>query len=318
MDVVRELRQLVAAHEREWGERAQHMGLDRFTLRDLEEWADAIETDVVRRNTMYADSYWYLLEYCRMNGNRVDTRVGPAREMRNVALTILPFALPRRQKMRRELGYMELAQFITGAFEESEIAAIAPRVDMSLFGRSAIYGPRVRNVYADQLADVIEELRESANSRRAIITISDPQEHLSEQPCLSSLQFQMRHKTLYTTAYFRSWDLWFGAPHDLIVVSGLAQIVANCVWPSLRVGPISCFVANAHIYEKSLEAASGPALDWHFLVPSFYDLETFREWAEDVRSRAGEEWKSGAMPGLAAEYFPKVPALVPLTAESGE
>lgn len=302
MDVVRELRSLIDAHIREWGVRAEHMGLDRFTLRDLEDWAEAIEIAVGRRNTMHADTYWYLLNYCRNGGKLVDTRVGPAREVLNIGLTVLPFSLPRRQKMRRELGYMELAQFITGTFDISEIARVAPNVDMNLFGASAIYGPRVWN-FRDQLRDVISELRESPNSRRAIITITDSDDPLSDNPCLSSLQFQLRNDMLFTTANFRSWDLWFGAPHDLIVVSGLAQIVGQCISPFTRIGPISVFAANAHIYQKSIETMQIVPQDWSFSVPKVFDLDSFRTWGRTIRGSS--EWKSGVAPGIVDEYFPK-------------
>jgi hypothetical protein len=259
--------------------------------------------------------YWNALLLCRESGYPVDTRVGMAREWLNLTFDVHPATLPRRRNMRRELGYMELCQLLTGAYSEQEIARVAPRVDMSLFGRSAVYGPRIINAgvirkysFRDQLAEVIAELCRFPNSRRATISIINSHEPLEDQPCLSMLQFQVRKSFISTTAYFRSWDLWFGAPHDLIVVSGLSQVIASCVVGTpLAVNPITVIAGNAHIYERSLDAITGPVVSWSFLLPNLGSLARFRSWASEARHNL--DWKSGAIPGLETENFPPVPKI---------
>lgn len=263
---------------------------------------------------MYIPDYWSTLDRCKNSGHFIDSRVGPVRELLNVQMQVHPLSLPRRRKMRRELGYMELAQFIIGVWDPEYISRVAPKVDMSLFGDSAIYGPRVWNNDKDQIREVVDELLQNPNSRRAIITVSEPTDFLENQPCISSFQFQIRHGFLHTTVNVRSWDLWFGAPHDLIVMSGVAQLIAHCTGCQ-GLALLHINAANAHIYERSINDAGGPPLRWHFEIPpEAFDtpkenLDLYRELFTKIYNDFS--WTSGAPKGF-TEDFPNVPKLSPM------
>jgi thymidylate synthase len=250
--------------------------------------------------------YWSHLDYCLQRGTQAESRVGGVRELFDIQMKVDPFRLPRRVKMRRELGYMEFLQFLCGVYAPDLIKRVAPKVDMSLFGDSAIYGPRVWNGNdegeMDQLFYVIQELSTYPSSRRAILTISDPWDELCNQPCISSFQFQLRRNTLYTTVNIRSWDLWFGAPHDLIVLSGIAQVIAACLRVS-DIGPLTINAGNAHIYEKSLEKINGDPLHWGFRIPlcppelvGVDGLWGYRAWAREEMEKTS--WLSGPPLGV--------------------
>jgi hypothetical protein len=260
-------------------------------------------------------SYWHHLRMAQMAGSRVNSRAGAVRELLNVQMIVHPFTLPRRIKMRRELGYMEFLQFITGIYDKDKIRRVAPRVNLDLFGDAAIYGPRVLKdtpgkPYQDQIANVIDELLESPTSRRAVIMVHDSSDYLNSHPCITSIQFHLRNGLLRSTVNVRSWDLWFGAPHDLIVLSGVVQVVAAC----LKVLPAEMIInaANAHIYEMSLADVGGAAMQWHFTLPDnpeispAYRLQWFRYWAWDNIDNM--DWMKGP-PSNVTEVWPAVPPL---------
>lgn len=267
---------------------------------------------------MLGQSYWDILHHCVQAGDRVESRAGAVRELLNVRMVVHPDSIPRRVKMRRELGYMEFLQLITGIYDKETIARVAPRVNLDLFGRAAIYGPRVymgfQENYTDQIWRVVEELLNNPHSRRAIIMVHNPPEPLEDQPCVTSFQFHVRRGVLHTTINVRSWDLWFGAPHDLIVMSGLVQLVSRCLKTSL-LGNMVINAANAHIYEMSVGDVGGAAIQWGFILPSLgeisapYILDSYRGWAD--KNIYNEEWVSGAPEGI-IEVWPKIPALQPM------
>ena len=253
--------------------------------------------------------YQFNLQKLYDGGIPVESRAGSTREWLGLKTQVVTGSLPRRPKMRRELGYMELCQLLTGIYEPDLISRVAPNVNMSLFGRSAVYGPRIMprptqfpdglsKFYTsgrDQLSDVINELSEFPESRRAVVTISAPDEPLADQPCISSMQFLLRGGRVNMEAYARSWDLWFGAPHDLIVLSGILQVVASCV--GLPCGYISVATGSSHVYERSFPDLS-KALEhnlisaWSFQMPNLGDLRLFREWADTCAWETG--WVAGA------------------------
>ncbi len=260
---------------------------------------------------MHYPDFWHLLDYCKNYGQANPTRLGEAKEILNASVSVHPMQLPRRIKMRRELGYMELAMALIGVFDTEAIARVAPRVNLAIFGESAVYGPRLVDDN-DQLDNVIGELRANPQSRRAIISIMDRLDPVSYHPCISSLQFQVRRGYLHTTVNYRSCDLWFGFPHDLIVLSGLTQVVKACVSSSLGLGNMHINMANAHIYQHQLGDIQGPPVRWLFQIPELPSLEDFRTWAQ-VQLFQNQDWTKGTPPEI-LEDFPSVPTLQPLKA----
>ena len=263
---------------------------------------------------MIGKGYWDILHHCFEAGHRVEGRNGRVRELLNVRMEVHPYQLPRRVKMRRELGYMEFLQLIAGIYDKETIKRVAPNVNLDLFGKAAIYGPRVW-VYGkqDQISNAMLELQENPNSRRAVVMVHDIFDDLENQPCISSFQFHNRNGALYTTINVRSWDLWFGAPHDLIVMSGLAQMMAKCL--KLIIGTMTINAANAHIYEMSAGDIGGSSVEWMFQLPLHpevspaYALEWYRNWAMDNINDLS--WGRGA-PSEVDEVFPKVAPLSPM------
>lgn len=259
-------------------------------------------------------NYWDALAAVRDHCPRVETRLGLATQALNISLRVDPYQMPRRAKMRRELGYMELLQLLTGVFDTTEIARVAPNVNLDIFGESAVYGPRVwireatfdDLLHVDQIDDVIEELRSFPQSRRAVVSVHNSHDLLQAHPCISSFQFQILNNYLFCTVNYRSCDLWFGFPHDLVVIAGLTQVIASCLHKVLA--PIHVNMANAHVYDKNAEAAGGPPISWWFRLPDYDSLAEWRAWARGRRE--DQAWVKGAPDGV-EEMFPRVPLLKP-------
>lgn len=124
-------------------------------------------------------------------------------------------------------------------------------------GVSYTYGDRLR-AYAgkfDQIAAIVQDLRQNAVSRRAVATLWQPQEDSSapNPPCLCLVQTRLRDKQLFLTAYFRSHDIYrawamnaYGLRALQILISNELEVLAN---------DLIIVSHSAHIYAYDWEAA---------------------------------------------------------------
>ncbi len=62
----------------------------------------------------------------------------------------------------------------------------------------------------DQVAAMVQELRETRFSRRAVAVLWDPTRDVgsADPPCLNLIQARAREGKLYLTAFFRSHDIF--------------------------------------------------------------------------------------------------------------
>lgn len=125
------------------------------------------------------------------------------------------------------------------------------------------YGPRMRRWRGtvDQLARVIDLLREDPDSRRAVIQLYDPLQDAAghgDVPCTLCYRFHLRGGRLHMSTTMRSQDVWYGLPYDLFTATVLHELVAG--WLSADLGVYDHYVDSLHIYERDLgQAASLPA-----------------------------------------------------------
>ncbi len=101
---------------------------------------------------------------------------------------------------------------------------------------------------------VIPLLKTDPNSRRACITLIDPQRDEFENtqffPGITQIQFQIRAEALIVSATIRSCDAFLGLPANFFQLKCLGDYIAAELGISL--GEISVFCANVHVYEKML------------------------------------------------------------------
>ena len=120
------------------------------------------------------------------------------------------------------------------------------------------YGPRLRrwSGTVDQIAWVIQTLRDDPDSRRAVIQIYDPgtvEAHHNDIPCTISFRFFIRNGALTMHTLMRANDVWLGMPYDMFCFTAIQEIVAY----NLRV-PMSNYVHmvdSLHLYDSDFERA---------------------------------------------------------------
>ena len=187
---------------------------------------------------------------------------GPAKEIAGV---LLELRNPRARLSRTEtrgrpfscLG--ELCWYLSGRgslrFIEYYIPAYSQFADDDrIFGA---YGPRLRNEQGhDQIANVLQRLRDRPDSRRAVIQLfraSDLIATANDIPCTCTLQFLRRDGLLHMLTYMRSNDACLGLPHDIFFFTMLQEIIARDLGVDL--GSYKHVVGSLHLYDKDREMA---------------------------------------------------------------
>lgn len=252
-------------------------------------------------------TYKSLFDATQATGRVVPTRLGPAKELLAQTLSVPMGSIVARPGLNRALGFVEGLMFLGGMFDPKAIRRVGRNVNMDLFTDQAAYGPRV----GSQLADVVNELRDDPWSRRAEVVLArSPREgHMhgelpSERPCTTALQFMLRphadthEPLLHTIISMRSWDLWLGAPYDLIQFGVVALAVARCL--DLPSGFVTVTAGSAHLYEKHWEYEVGPGVSAFQFAPgapwSMLDLQAYARATIGSLVQGGDRWPNGVPP----------------------
>jgi thymidylate synthase len=122
------------------------------------------------------------------------------------------------------------------------------------------YGPRLRDWNGtDQIAAVLNILKEAPDSRRAVITLFDPDRDFTESkdiPCNNWLHFLVRGGRLHLNIVARSTDLvWGFSAINAFEWSVLQEMMAH--WLGLEVGDFKFFTSSLHLYERHYAMLAG-------------------------------------------------------------
>lgn len=116
------------------------------------------------------------------------------------------------------------------------------------------YGPRLFSFQQqkNQVNDfIIPLLKNTPNSRRAVLTLWDPLEDSNplkrDMPGVVMLDFKLRKGRLNLTGVIRSNDLFFGWPANIYQMHVLQQYIAEKL--GCRTGSISTVSTSAHIFQ---------------------------------------------------------------------
>jgi thymidylate synthase len=117
-------------------------------------------------------------------------------------------------------------------------------------GNAPSYGQRLRNQHGrDQVAWVVEKLRARPSSKSATVTTLR-EDDVSYIPCVSLLDFKLRHDGLLLTCACRSIDVGVKLPANLVELAHLQGEVAGAL--GCGAGELTLWVASAHIYERDV------------------------------------------------------------------
>ncbi|MGB0344762.1 MAG: thymidylate synthase [Coraliomargarita sp.] len=124
-----------------------------------------------------------------------------------------------------------------------------------------VYGAQWRDWAApdgqrvDQLADVIQSLRENPNSRRHIVCAWNPGEiqHMALPPCHALFQFYVAEGKLSCQLYQRSADIFLGVPFNIASYALLTRMVAQVC--GLQAHEFVHTFGDLHLYANHIEQA---------------------------------------------------------------
>ncbi|EHA13912.1 thymidylate synthase [Halomonas sp. HAL1] len=144
----------------------------------------------------------------------------------------------------------------------------------------------------DQIAKVLEQIRNSPQSRRLIVSAWNPAQvdEMQLPPCHCLFQFYVANGKLSCQLYQRSADIFLGVPFNIASYALLLTMVAQVT--GLQPGEFIHTLGDAHLYSNHLEQAkeqlartpkAAPKL---VLNPVIDDLFAFR--FEDIEIEAYE------------------------------
>lgn len=208
-------------------------------------------------------------------GQVVEVRGSLTREVRHATITLRSplercIVVPGRNNNPFAAIY-ETLWVIAGRNDIGDLSEYLPRARaFSDDGDTwrAGYGPRLRAWRGfDQISGVVETLTGDLQSRRAVVSIYDPEldsRPSKDVPCTNWLQFTCRDGLLDLAVTVRSNDLMWGfSGINTFEWSVLQEMVA--VWLGVGVGTVTYFIGSLHLYarhfprvERVLSSTLGP------------------------------------------------------------
>jgi thymidylate synthase len=124
-----------------------------------------------------------------------------------------------------------------------------------------VYGKQWRSWQApdgeaiDQLSQVIEQIRNTPDSRRMIVSAWNPADvpNMALPPCHALFQFYVADEKLSCQLYQRSADVFLGVPFNIASYALLTMMIAQVC--GLEAGDFVHTLGDAHLYSNHLEQA---------------------------------------------------------------
>ena len=181
----------------------------------------------------------------------------------------------------REVYEKELETFCQRILNEDDFAAKYGELG-NIYGSQWRHWKTTQGETIDQLAQVIEMLKTSPDSRRLIVSAWNPEDvpSMALPPCHTMFQFYVADGKLSCQLYQRSADVFLGVPFNIASYALLTHLIANEV--GLEVGEFVHTLGDAHLYlnhleqvdlQLSRETYELPQLVLKHPEKSLYDLE---------------------------------------------
>tara|TARA_Y100001970_G_scaffold271681_1_gene367432 strand:- start:82 stop:912 length:831 start_codon:yes stop_codon:yes gene_type:complete len=225
--------------------------------------------------------YLNALEYCYKNGIDIESRAGKVRKIFGNQMRFdlsKSFPILTTKKMAWRSIVSELIWFLEGSGDERRLAEIHYEKDRNLIADKntiwtqnanaeywkskskyigdlgKIYGVQWRNFNGvDQIAKLIEGIKEDPNGRRHIINAWNVAEldQMALPPCHVLVQFYIENNKLSSQLYQRSCDMFLGVPFNISSYSLLTYIIAKeC---NLQMGEFIHTLGDYHIYHRHFD-----------------------------------------------------------------
>lgn len=122
-----------------------------------------------------------------------------------------------------------------------------------VYGKQWRSWPADKGETIDQIANVIEQIKNNPDSRRLIVTAWNPAEvdNMALPPCHAFFQFYVADGKLSCQLYQRSADVFLGVPFNIASYALLTHLIAKeC---GLEVGEFVHTLGDAHIYSNHMD-----------------------------------------------------------------
>jgi thymidylate synthase len=105
----------------------------------------------------------------------------------------------------------------------------------------------------DQIADTVERIKKTPDSRRLLVTAWNPADvdRMALPPCHCLFQFYVANGKLSCQLYQRSADIFLGVPFNIASYAMLTHMMAHVT--GLKAGEFIHTLGDAHIYLNHLE-----------------------------------------------------------------
>lgn len=110
-----------------------------------------------------------------------------------------------------------------------------------------------RGEVVDQISDVIEQIKNTPDSRRLIVSAWNPEDipSMALPPCHTLFQFYVADGKLSCQLYQRSGDIFLGVPFNIASYALLTHLIAHQT--GLQVGEFIHTLGDAHLYSNHFE-----------------------------------------------------------------
>lgn len=206
----------------------------------------------------WADIFQDIRKAMHDEGKVVDSRIGKTIEL--IAPTIV-LTNPRRRLFYNEHRTFNLIYALVEAFylfnNNNEVKYFSFfNKRMSDYSDDGIH---INSAYgyhiADKLQELVNKLKESDETRQAVLTIYNTKYGLEMQtkdvPCTIALHFLIRDGKLDLITYMRSNDLFWGLQYDLFMFTCLQEVIANEL--GIEMGNYIHCPSSLHVYEYHWE-----------------------------------------------------------------
>ena len=181
----------------------------------------------------------------------------------------------------KEVYEKELETFCQRILNEDDFAVKYGELG-NIYGSQWRHWKTTQGETIDQLAQVIEMLKTSPDSRRLLVSAWNPEDvpSMALPPCHTMFQFYVADGKLSCQLYQRSADVFLGVPFNIASYALLTHLIANEV--GLEVGEFVHTLGDAHLYlnhleqvdlQLSRETFELPQLVLKYPEKSLYDLE---------------------------------------------
>ncbi|MBL0046765.1 MAG: thymidylate synthase [Bacteroidetes bacterium] len=115
--------------------------------------------------------------------------------------------------------------------------------------------PTADGKHIDQISQVIQQLKNTPDSRRMIVSAWNVGEieHMKLPPCHAFFQFYVADGKLSCQLYQRSADIFLGVPFNIASYAILSQMIAQVC--NLQLGDFIHTLGDAHLYSNHIEQA---------------------------------------------------------------